>query len=101
MTSTPGISFHSPFSFTLPTELVAKEPPERRGIARDAVRLMVIARSENRIYHTHFYGIGKFLLPGDLMVFNTSRTIPASLMGYVRPAGPLIKVRLAEHLVDG
>jgi S-adenosylmethionine:tRNA ribosyltransferase-isomerase len=101
MTSTPGVSFHSPFSFTLPMELVAKEPPERRGIARDAVRLMVIDRSENRIYHTHFYRIGKFLLPGDLMVFNTSRTIPASLMGYVRPAGPLIEVRLAEHLLDG
>jgi S-adenosylmethionine:tRNA ribosyltransferase-isomerase len=98
--STTAVSFHSPFSFTLPPERVAKEPPERRGIARDAVRLMVIDRSENRIYHTRFYGIGKFLLPGDLMVFNTSRTIPASLVGYVKPAGPLIEVRLAEHLVD-
>ena len=101
MTSIPDGSFHCPFSFSLPMELVAKEPPERRGIARDAVRLMVIDRSENRIYHTHFYGIGKFLLPGDLMVFNTSRTIPASLKGYLRPAGPSIEVRLAEHLVDG
>jgi S-adenosylmethionine:tRNA ribosyltransferase-isomerase len=35
------------------------------------------------------------------MVFNTSRTIPASLLGYVRPAGPLIEVHLAEHLIDG
>jgi len=88
------------FSFTLPQELVAKEPPERRGIARDAVRLMVIDRSEYRIDHTRFYGIGKFLLPGDLMVFNTSRTIPASLMGYGKPVGPLVEVRLAEHLAD-
>lgn len=52
MTSTTGVSSHSPFSFTLPMELVAKEPPERRGIARDAVRLMVIGRSENRIPYT-------------------------------------------------
>ena|SRR5919108_3565956 len=101
MSTTTSVSFHSPFSFTLPPELVAKEPPERRGIARDAVRLMVIDRSEKyRIYHTRFYGIGKFLLPGDLMVFNTSRTIPASLVGYVQPAGPLVEVRLAEHLAD-
>jgi len=35
------------------------------------------------------------------MVFNTSRTIPASLLGYIRPAGPLIEVHLAEHLIDG
>jgi S-adenosylmethionine:tRNA ribosyltransferase-isomerase len=100
-TTTTAVSFYSPFSFTLSMELVAKEPPERRGIARDAVRLMVIDRSEYRIYHTHFYEIGKFLLPGDLMVFNASRTIPASLVGYVQPAGPLIEVRLAEHLADG
>ena len=85
MSTSTVISSHSPFSFTLPSELVAKEPPERRGIARDAVRLMVIDRSEEyRIYHTRFYGIGKFLLPGDLMVFNTSRTIPASLVGEQR-----------------
>jgi S-adenosylmethionine:tRNA ribosyltransferase-isomerase len=100
MSTTTAVSFHSPISFMLPPELVAKEPPERRGIARDAVRLMVIDRSENRIYHTRFYGIGKFLLPGDLMVFNTSRTIPASLVGNLQPAGPLVEVRLAEHLVD-
>jgi S-adenosylmethionine:tRNA ribosyltransferase-isomerase len=97
--STAVIS-NSPFSFTLPAELVAKEPPERRGIARDAVRLMVIDRSEYRIDHTHFYEIDKFLIPGDLMVFNTSRTSPASLVGYSKPAGPLVEVRLAEHLGD-
>src|ERR687884_588913 len=99
--STTAISFRSPFSLTLPPELVAKGPPERRGIARDAVRLMVIDRSKKyRIYHTSFYGIGKFLIPGDLMIFNTSRTIPASLMGYIKPAGHLVEVRLAEHLAD-
>ena len=36
-----------------------------------------------------------------LMVFNTSRTIPASLVGYVKPAGSLVEVLLAEHLTDG
>jgi S-adenosylmethionine:tRNA ribosyltransferase-isomerase len=90
----------SPFSFTFSQELVAKEPPERRGIARDAVRLMVIDRTDYTINHTRFYEIGKFLVPGDLMIFNTSRTLPASLMGYSKPAGPLVEVRLAEHLAD-
>lgn len=93
-------SLHSPFSFTLPPELVAKEPPEHRGIARDAVRLMVIDRSDYRIDHTLFYNIEKFLVPGDLMVFNTSRTLPAYLVGYDKSGGPLVEVRLAEHLPD-
>jgi S-adenosylmethionine:tRNA ribosyltransferase-isomerase len=96
--SSPPIS--PPFRFTLRPDLVAKEPPERRGIARDAVRLMVIDRSDYTIDHTFFYGIRKFLVPGDLMVFNTSRTLPASLVGYGMPAGPLVEVRLAEHLPD-
>ena len=101
MPTTAVVSSHSPFSFTLPPELVAKGPPERLGLARDAVRLMVIDRGEKYgIYHTRFYGIGKFLIPGDLMIFNTSRTIPACLTGYVKPAGPLVEVRLAEHLAD-
>jgi S-adenosylmethionine:tRNA ribosyltransferase-isomerase len=94
-------SLHSPFSFTLPPELVAKEPPERRGISRDAVRLMVIDRSSDyRINHTFFYDIDKFLVPGDLMVFNTSRTLPASLVGYGKSRGHLVEVHLAEHLPD-
>jgi S-adenosylmethionine:tRNA ribosyltransferase-isomerase len=96
--SSPPIS--PPFRFTLSPELIAKEPPERRGIFRDAVRLMVIDRSDYTIDHTFFYGIGKFLVPGDLMVFNSSRTLPASLVGYGKPAGPLVEVRLAEHLPD-
>ena len=94
-------SIHTPLSFTLQPELVAKEPPERRGIARDAVRLMVIDRSNYRIDHTFFYDIDKFLVPGDLMVFNTSRTLPASLAGYDKATGHIIEVRLAEHLPDG
>ena len=97
MPTTAVVSSHSPFSFTLPPELVAKGPPERLGIARDAVRLMVIDRGEKYgIYHTRFYGIGKFLIPGDLMIFNTSRTIPASLVGYVKPTGHLVEVRLGR-----
>jgi S-adenosylmethionine:tRNA ribosyltransferase-isomerase len=92
----------SPLSFMLPPELVAKEPPERRGILRDEVKLMVINRSNFETEHAHFYSIGKFLRPGDLLVFNSSSTLPASLDGYiVSPVGTIpIEVRLAEHLPD-
>jgi len=91
------------FTFTLPPELSAKEPPERRGIRRDQVRLMVIDRATGRIEHTRFDKIGNYLRAGDLLVFNSSRTLPASLRGCECSAahGPCMEVRLAERLPDG
>lgn len=91
----------APFSFTLPPELSAKEPPERRGLARDHVRLMVIERETRRVEHARFDQLGQYLRPGDLLVFNTSRTLPASLQACAAPTGPCIEIRLAEHLPDG
>jgi S-adenosylmethionine:tRNA ribosyltransferase-isomerase len=90
----------SSISFRLPLELSAKEPPERRGIARDQVKLMVINRKNYQIDHARFYSLGRFLRPGDLLVFNTSRTLPAVLNGCSAPIGSCIEVRLAEHLPD-
>jgi S-adenosylmethionine:tRNA ribosyltransferase-isomerase len=90
----------SPFTFVLPQELSAKEPPERRGLARDHVRLMVIERAGGRIQHTRFDHLGEYLRAGDLLVFNTSRTLPAALDGCAAPVGPCIEIRLAEHLPD-
>jgi S-adenosylmethionine:tRNA ribosyltransferase-isomerase len=90
----------APFSFHLPPELSAKEPPERRGIARDKVRLMIVDRVTHRVEHTRFDKLGEFLHAGDLLVFNTSRTLPAALNGCGWPAGPCIEVRLAQHLPD-
>ncbi len=90
----------SPFTFILPPELSAKEPPERRGLARDHVRLMVIDRAGGRVEHTRFDRLGEYLRAGYLLVFNTSRTLPASLEGCAAPTGPCIEIRLAEHLPD-
>src|SRR5438034_8118462 len=91
------------FTFVLPPELSAKEPPERRGIRRDQVRLLVIDRATGHIEHTRFDKIDKYLRPGDLLVFNSSRTLPASLRGCECSAahGPCMEVRLAERLPDG
>src|SRR6266516_4935034 len=88
------------FTFVLPPELSAKEPPERRGIRRDQVRLLVIDRATGHIEHTRFDKIDKYLRPGDLLVFNSSRTLPASLRGCECSAahGPCMEVRLAEQI---
>jgi len=92
----------APFTFTLPPELSAKEPPERRGIRRDQVRLLVIERATGKIEHTRFDKIGNHLRQNDLLVFNSSRTLPASMRGCDCGAahGPCMEVRLAEHLPD-
>jgi S-adenosylmethionine:tRNA ribosyltransferase-isomerase len=85
--------------FHLPAELNADRPPERRGLARDRIRLMVLNRNTGKVTHTRFDRIADFLDPGDLLVFNSSRTIPATLIGAAR--GSKIEVRLAERLPDG
>ena len=90
----------APFVFTLPKELAAKEPAERRGISRDEVRLMVIDRtSNNKVTHTKFNHLSEFLQPGDLLVFNSSRTLPASLKG-CQANGNCLEVRLAHKQAD-
>lgn len=92
----------APFTFVLPQELSAKEPPERRGIRRDQVRLLVIDRASGAVEHTRFDKIDNHLRANDLLVFNSSRTLPASLRGCDCSAahGPCMEVRLAERLPD-
>jgi S-adenosylmethionine:tRNA ribosyltransferase-isomerase len=89
------------FSFTLPDELVATAPPERRGLARDKVRLLVTDRATGRVVHSRFDHLREFVRAGDLLVFNASRTMPASLKGVAEPGRLAVEARLAEHLPDG
>jgi S-adenosylmethionine:tRNA ribosyltransferase-isomerase len=88
-------------AFSLPAELSADRPPELRGLSRDRVRLLVIDRYADIFTHTRFDRITEFLVPGDLLVFNSSRTLPATLMGKHRDSKLTIEVRLAELLPDG
>jgi S-adenosylmethionine:tRNA ribosyltransferase-isomerase len=90
----------APFTFVLPPDLEARQPPECRGVPRDRVRLMVIDRATGRVEHTRFDRLGDYLHAGDLLVFNSSRTLPAVLEGRVTPAGPDVELRLAEHQGD-
>lgn len=83
--------------FVVPKELEASEPPEARGLARDKVRLMVSRRADNRIVHAHFNELPQFLDPGDLLVINTSGTMPAALEA-TRADGVKLELHLSTHL---
>jgi S-adenosylmethionine:tRNA ribosyltransferase-isomerase len=65
--------------FTLPPEREAHEPPEARGAARDGVRLMVSRTAAGQVSHQQFTDLPHLLLPGDLLVVNTSATLPAAV----------------------
>jgi S-adenosylmethionine:tRNA-ribosyltransferase-isomerase (queuine synthetase) len=65
--------------FTLPPELEAHDPPEARGLPRDGVRMLISRRSSGEISHHRFRDLPGLLLPGDLLVVNTSATLPAQV----------------------
>ncbi len=64
-------------------------PPEARGLRRDAVRMLVATRHDGRLRHARFDDLPRLLEPGDLVVINTSATLPAALpaIGARRRAG--------------
>ena len=68
---------HPHTRFVLPEALNANEPPEARGLSRDQVKLLVAERST--VTHTQFDRIGEHLRPGDLLLVNTSATLPAAV----------------------
>jgi S-adenosylmethionine:tRNA ribosyltransferase-isomerase len=82
--------------FTLPAELEAHDPPEARGLARDGVRLLVSRRSSGQISHHGFRDLPGLLLPGDLLVVNTTATLPAQVQ-----AGGGLAVHFSTPLPDG
>lgn len=80
------------FDFQLPEELIAQTPLERR----DASRLLTLDKATGAVAHHHFYDLPRFLRPGDCLVLNDSRVLPARLIGH-RPTGGACEVLL---LVD-
>jgi S-adenosylmethionine:tRNA ribosyltransferase-isomerase len=84
----------SAVAFELPVALEAHQPPEARGLARDDVRLMVASRGDGRIEHRRFGDLPEILEPGDLLVVNTSATLPAAL-GARRAGGEAVQLRFA------
>ncbi len=84
------------FYFDLPPELIAQTPLERR----DASRLLCLGKTDGSIAHRHFYDLPELLRPGDCLVMNDSRVIPARLFG-TRPTGGSVEVVLLRDLGGG
>lgn len=86
----------SEFDYELPEELIAQEPIE----PRDASRLMVLDRAAHSIEHRLFRDILDFLNPGDVLVLNDTRVIPARLHGQRADTGGKLEVLLLRQLND-
>ncbi len=85
----------SDFWYDLPEELIAQTPLQQR----DGSRLLVLNRESGEISHRHFYDILDYLQPGDCLVMNDSRVLPARLLGH-RPTGGAVEVLLLRDLGD-
>lgn len=83
----------SDFYYDLPQELIAQTPVE----PRDSSRLMVLGRENGEIEHKHFYDILDYLHPGDVLVINNSRVIPARLYGKRTDTGADVELLLLEQ----
>ncbi len=80
----------SDFDYKFPQELIAHEPAKKR----DQSRLMVLDRKTQSISHKYFYDIVDYLKPGDLLVLNDTKVIPARLFGRKVNGGARIEVLL-------
>lgn len=85
------------FYYDLPEELIAQTPLERR----DGSRLMVLSKNTGEIEHRHFYDLPEYLQPGDTLVLNDSRVLPARLLGHRVPTMGAVEVLLLRDKGDG
>ena len=81
------------FWYDLPEELIAQTPLKQR----DSSRLCVLDRATGAVSHRHFYDILEYMQPGDCLVMNDSRVLPARLLGH-RPTGGAVEVLLLKDL---
>jgi S-adenosylmethionine:tRNA ribosyltransferase-isomerase len=84
----------SEFDFHLPEELIAQRPVE----PRDASRLLVVPLGGGALQHRHFRDLPEYLRPGDALVVNETRVMPARLMGEREGTGGAIEVLLLKRL---
>src|SRR5574344_2562704 len=78
------------FDYALPEELIAQTPLDRR----DASRLLCLDKVTGEFSHHHFYELPDFLRPGDCLILNDSRVLPARLLGQRLPGGGACEVLL-------
>ena len=81
------------FYYDLPEELIAQTPMEKR----DTSRLLVLDRESGALSHKHFYDICDYIRPEDILVVNSSRVIPARLLGENASGSPIELLLLRMH----
>lgn len=86
----------SDYYYELPEELIAQDPLENRSSSR----LMVLKKETGEISHHHFYEVIDFLNPGDCLVLNNTKVIPARLYGIKEGTGAMIEILLLKRLED-
>ena len=86
----------SDFNYNLPKELIAQEPCAKR----DACRLLSLDKSTGKIEDLKFFEIEKLLKPGDLLVANETRVLPARLLGTKRGSEGAAELLLLKNLGD-
>ncbi len=84
------------FSFDLPEELIAQHPADKR----DESRLLVLHKNTKEIEHKHFYDIIDYLHPGDVLVRNNSKVIPARLYGVKEKTGAHVELLILKNHND-
>lgn len=84
----------SDFDYNLPEELIAQKPADRR----DSSRLLVVHRASGELEHKHFYDIIDYLRPGDCLVLNNSKVLPARLYGIKEATGAKAEFLLIKRL---
>lgn len=82
------------FDYNLPEELIAQKPADKR----DESRLLVVHRDSGNLEHRHFYDILDYLKPGDLMVLNNSKVLPARMYGVKEGTGAKIEFLLIKRI---
>ena len=86
----------SDFYYDLPPELIAQTPLEKR----DESRLLCLDKATGEWSHHHFYELPDFLRPGDCLILNNSRVLPARLLGHRLPGGGACEVLLLQDKGD-
>lgn len=86
----------SDFYYDLPQELIAQDPLQKRSDSR----LMVIHREDNTLEHRHFSDVIDYLNPGDCLVINDTKVLPARLLGVKEDTGASIEVLLLKRHDD-
>lgn len=84
------------FYYDLPEELIAQDPLEKRSNSR----LMVLDKKSGDVYHRHFYDIKEYLKPGDCLVVNNTKVIPARLYGSRENTGGKVEILLLKRVSD-